>query len=142
MQIDGEEARGGGLFTGLFFGPPAELLIACGVGLLGRELAYADDTAVDLAAEAVGVGGELMLGGGDGLNLCGPEAGGDPERGEWKDSGAQRAAKGEEGDEDKKGGGEEEKCGWVPGVGEEFAEGEAAGGGEERDAAELEWREA
>ena len=89
---------------------------------------------MDGAAEAVGVGEQRGLRRWAGLNLCGPEAGGDPESECRGDCEAEGAAQGEEGERGEGEDGEEEKeggaCGCVREFGEGFAEGKAEGGGE------------
>jgi hypothetical protein len=103
--------------------------------------ADADDAGLDGAAEAVGVGEQSGLGRGRGCDLRGPEAGGDPERGDGKEREAEGAAEGKERERREGDGGEEEGEGRARGCGREFgegfAEGETEGGGEQRCAAEA-----
>ena len=104
--------------------------------------ADADDAGLDGAAEAVGVGEQSGLRRGRGLDLRGPEAGGDPERGDGKERETEGAAKGKERERRESDDGEEEEDGRARGCRREFGEGLAEGeterGGEQRGAAEAE----
>ena len=90
-EVEGERRRG------VAFVVP---LVEIGVGVVVADAARgqgadADDAALDGAAEAVGVGQQRGLRRGRGLNLRGPEAGGDPESKDSGDGEAERVAKGE-----------------------------------------------
>jgi len=112
----------------------------------GRQSSDADDSALDGAAESVGVSEQYGLRRWDGLELRGPEAGGDPESCDGKHGEAEGSLQSEEGERYEDENGEEEKDSGARGLrrnlGEGLAEGETEGGGEQRGTTEAEWLDA
>ena len=144
-EVDGQ--RGWGVLRGFGGFVPligVEVGIVDGVAVLRSrgQGSDAEDAGLDGAAEAVGVGQQGGLRRRRGLQLRGPEAGGDPERCNRQHGKADGAAKGEQREREECDNREQEQAGWARGRWREFGEGfaqcEADCSGEQRGAPEAE----